>query len=644
MLNRRRRKFSKHPRATEMASRNTRSKHVPASHFGMRTATPTRGDSNMNCRLSSAMGMTTIFLAQLLFGLFAAAQNASEPSLAQQVKKQYKVTKLGADSNVLEEGTLLVIQAEGILGVPSASVDLCPATYKDGALHTPSADEKTHCGKNIRKLSTGEKVYVLKIEVDSKRDQVSLLVVECGSCNGSTQLASYKSLIVFQFPEGYLAAADAGQVEDVIAQVITIDSSNKTTPQQASGGQSSPGVLTNEEVIKLVQAKLPDSVVLAKIKSSSCDFDTSTDALVKLKRAGVSDSVLEAIVDAQVQSVHSDPAENPPPAAPAESPVSAPPPAQMTFPVRHRHISLVGPGSDAIYYCSGDLSVSADSTVRYDCTQTDDPSGRCDHVSVPAGYLKQAKMGSDGALHLASKGQGNFDFFGDPSTVKGALTAIQPLTVIVAKPSTDITAAPPKPAASNCGDYESCMKKGEASLEQSEGGAEALTEFEKASELAPSKGEPLAGKGHAYLQMGQYDNAVYMWDSALKLGATLSSPVCHAGMACGDTGDFLFSMKEVSFINKKGEKKFAAAPSAVTSEVGTPPVVLGNGQIVAYYVQLRFAEKNYRFYYSPKSLQCRSNFLCSEPGLSQQKIFADYIHGALVRMAAGDLGPQPNKP
>src|SRR5260370_27377151 len=118
------------------------------------------------------------------------------------------------------------------------------------------------------------------------------------------------------------------------------------------------------------------------------------------------------------------------PTTSAEAP-SVAPPTQMTFPVRHRHISLIGPSSDAIYYCSGELSVSADGTVKYDCTQTDDPSGRCDHVSIPAGYLKQAKLGYNSSLHLATKGQGNFDFFGDPSTVKEALAAIQPLTAIV---------------------------------------------------------------------------------------------------------------------------------------------------------------------------------------------------------------------
>jgi hypothetical protein len=33
--------------------------------------------------------------------------------------------------------------------------------------------------------------------------------------------------------------------------------------------------LTNDDVVKMVQAKLGDDVVIAKIKSSACKFDTS---------------------------------------------------------------------------------------------------------------------------------------------------------------------------------------------------------------------------------------------------------------------------------------------------------------------------------------------------------------------------------
>src|SRR5258708_39177150 len=45
--------------------------------------------------------------------------------------------------------------------------------------------------------------------------------------------------------------------------------------RQVPGGQSTSTGLTNDDIIKLVQAKLPDSIVIAKIKSSTCDFDTT---------------------------------------------------------------------------------------------------------------------------------------------------------------------------------------------------------------------------------------------------------------------------------------------------------------------------------------------------------------------------------
>src|SRR5262249_40434152 len=97
---------------------------------------------------------------------------------------------------------------------------------------------------------------------------------------------------------------------------------------------------------------------------------------------------------------------------------------------------------------------------------------------------------------------------------------------------------------------------------------------------------------------------------------------------------------EVAFVNKKGEKEFAAPPSSVTSAVGSPTF----GQTAAYYVQLKLSGKNYRFYYGPRSPQCRGNFLCPEPGLTQQKVFADYVHSTLNKLQHGSLGSQLTKP
>ncbi len=56
--------------------------------------------------------------------------------------------------------------------------------------------------------------------------------------------------------------------------------------------------LTNEDVIKLVQAGISDSVIIAKIKNSCTKFDTSPDTLIRLKQIGVSDAVLEAMAQA----------------------------------------------------------------------------------------------------------------------------------------------------------------------------------------------------------------------------------------------------------------------------------------------------------------------------------------------------------
>lgn len=57
-------------------------------------------------------------------------------------------------------------------------------------------------------------------------------------------------------------------------------------------------VLTNDSVIQMVKAGLPEAVVIAKIKGTPTKFDLKTDSLVNLKKAGVTDKVLEAMLAA----------------------------------------------------------------------------------------------------------------------------------------------------------------------------------------------------------------------------------------------------------------------------------------------------------------------------------------------------------
>ena len=55
-------------------------------------------------------------------------------------------------------------------------------------------------------------------------------------------------------------------------------------------------VLTNDSVIQMVKGGLPEAIVIAKIKGTPTKFDLKTDSLLSLKKAGVSDKVLEAMV------------------------------------------------------------------------------------------------------------------------------------------------------------------------------------------------------------------------------------------------------------------------------------------------------------------------------------------------------------
>jgi TonB family protein len=69
----------------------------------------------------------------------------------------------------------------------------------------------------------------------------------------------------------------------------------------AQGGQTSEtrtNALTNKDVLEMLQAGLPQEVVIAKIKSSACNLDTSPTALKELKAANVPEEVILAMVQA----------------------------------------------------------------------------------------------------------------------------------------------------------------------------------------------------------------------------------------------------------------------------------------------------------------------------------------------------------
>jgi hypothetical protein len=79
--------------------------------------------------------------------------------------------------------------------------------------------------------------------------------------------------------------------------------STPTTAATSQGGTdtqeaaATASALTNTDVLEMLKAGLAPEIITAKIKASATQFDTSPDALQELKKAGVPDAVILAMVE-----------------------------------------------------------------------------------------------------------------------------------------------------------------------------------------------------------------------------------------------------------------------------------------------------------------------------------------------------------
>src|ERR1019366_8652012 len=80
-----------------------------------------------------------------------------------------------------------------------------------------------------------------------------------------------------------------------IAGAIEIEKNNNQT-QQAEQSQIA-NTLTNADIISLTEKKLPTNLIIQKIKTSTCNFNTSTDELIKLTSAGVGEDVISLMME-----------------------------------------------------------------------------------------------------------------------------------------------------------------------------------------------------------------------------------------------------------------------------------------------------------------------------------------------------------
>jgi hypothetical protein len=173
--------------------------------------------------------------------LFVAVLFACLPAHAQD---SAAITTLQNDLNAkYKSGTILVIQKNGITGqAPNNLAPPCSSTWKDNALHAGNSMCLLVQKNYSKALTTGEKVNPTSVAIHLKDEKVTVNFTECDSCNGG-DASSYKGSVNFVFPKGYLeGGADAGQIADVIGQVLAPPDPNaQDQNQQQQGGQQQGG-------------------------------------------------------------------------------------------------------------------------------------------------------------------------------------------------------------------------------------------------------------------------------------------------------------------------------------------------------------------------------------------------------------------
>src|SRR5271156_5946897 len=80
--------------------------------------------------------------------------------------------------------------------------------------------------------------------------------------------------------------------------VATQSPATSTTPKPTAAAVVDSTVLTNKDILDMNRIGLRPEALVAKIKSSPCNFDTSPASLQALKVAGIGDSVILAMVEA----------------------------------------------------------------------------------------------------------------------------------------------------------------------------------------------------------------------------------------------------------------------------------------------------------------------------------------------------------
>jgi hypothetical protein len=457
------------------------------------------------------------------------------------------------------------------------------------------------------------------------------------------------------------------------------------------GAQQPPaGALTNLDIVKMASAGLGDAVIIAKIRSSRCEFDTSADALIKLKTSGVSGAILAAMAEAGSPTA------------------SAQPSAEATLPSSYGYYVLNGTGFDSlapspVRVVAGLQNTSIGANFAVDGFG-EDASPRA--LSSPSPLFLAYQQNIDtSALHLVKlelvssmqaeefdiaqiTNSGQFDQFRniygvarnqplqvnlwgprgteiplrtEPVPGRAGMFRLSPLgnmqpgryalyyrnglhpnLILNYKGSSDQeavfylalnSATAPSGETSSSGvvrneSFEGLMRSGQEAF-RSSAWDQALTDFQAAAK-EDRTGLAWLWTGNARLASGNFSDFGSAWDQALKLNRPLALPVCLAhGISQCQVGTLEVGKAAIRFLSD-GRTIFESAPAGVVPQESVQHNVAGYADF-----KLQIGGKKYNLIFMPYGVECQvlAHVNCRGSGTAQQKAVGDYVEQAVSKLA-----------
>jgi hypothetical protein len=224
----------------------------------------------------------------------------AKTSLQQALNSQYTLTKVSKDRNdILAAGSVLVLKKDGLMMYSTASPMPPSNTYKNGKISQGMggfgrdlaigiAGGSTATEYPQRKFVTGETFWVAGVTVVKDGIVFDLY-------SDPFDDVRYYSQLKIPFDKRTIPSPDdaLSKIAEVVAVQPPDNSQAPAAPEQAPAG-----TLQNGDILKMVKAGLDDSIIIAKIKTSKCRFDTSPDTLITLKQSAVSSAVMRAMTQA----------------------------------------------------------------------------------------------------------------------------------------------------------------------------------------------------------------------------------------------------------------------------------------------------------------------------------------------------------